>query len=36
MKVESGSSLASLNQDNSNRQRSYSLKEDTTSRRVSV
>ena len=35
-KVESGSSLASLNQDSSNRQRSSSLKEETTSRRVSV
>ena len=32
---ESGSNLASLNQDSSNRQRSSSLKEETTSRRVS-
>jgi len=33
-KVDSGSSLASLNQDSSNRKRSSSLKEETTSRRV--
>jgi len=33
-KVDSGTSLASLNQDSSNRKRSSSLKEETTSRRV--